>query len=76
MNAQRARLNLDVDTRLARIWAQVWQVQSFDEMDARTRLVFAEALRAAYMEGYLDALREDNAGRRCELAVANGYATI
>lgn len=70
MSTSLQALEVDVDTRLARVWAQVWQADTID------RSVFASALRMAYAEGYVDALREDTAGRRCSLASAHGYATI
>lgn len=71
---RRQRLEVDVDTRLARVWRHYEPL--LDRMDDEERTAFGAALRASYAEGYTDALREDNEGRRCELARANGYAVI
>jgi hypothetical protein len=72
--ARRQRLEVDVDTRLMRVFMHYAPLM--DSLDDEERRAMACALRAAYGEGYTDALREDAAGRRCELSRANGYATI
>lgn len=70
-------LEIDIDTRLADIWATVWAENGVlaPVMDDEVMLrAFASCLRAAYGVGYVHALREERAGRRAELALLYGYA--
>ncbi len=64
------RLQVDVDTRLAEVWAITWDVLSLDDASAP---VVGALLRAAYGVGYRDATKEFDEGRAGELARANGY---
>jgi hypothetical protein len=52
-------LQLDVDVRLAGLWAELAR---FDEL---TLEVVAAFLRAAYAQGYCDVLAEENPGELC-----------
>lgn len=52
-------LELDVDVRLAALWAELAR---FDEL---TLEVVAAFLRAAYAQGYCDVLAEDVPGELC-----------
>lgn len=52
-------LYLDIDLRLAWLWAEAWDVGEWTE-DRLGRF-----LRAAYGSGYLDALGETERGRLC-----------
>jgi hypothetical protein len=52
-------LQLDVDVRLAGLWAELGR---FDEL---TLEVVAAFLRAAYAQGYCDVLDEENPGELC-----------
>lgn len=76
---RRQRLQVDIDTRLAKAWEVIWAEGSvlrpiLREECSTERDAFAAVLRYAYSKGYSDALAEDAAGRRDELARANGYA--
>jgi hypothetical protein len=64
------RLRVDIDTRLADVWAVAWN--ALDLTDETGGIVGA-LMRAAYGVGYRDAYQECEAGRPGELAVANGY---
>lgn len=70
-------IEVDVDTRLAELWAMVWDpaygVDEKLQADEHLRGQVAGFLRAAYGIGYAHALREDKAGRRSELHRAHGY---
>lgn len=76
-NAERVqRMELDVDTRLAKVWRIVWGGSRLGAAinDDETALhQFGSCIRAAYGLGYGDALREDAEGKRGELGRANGY---
>jgi hypothetical protein len=71
------RLQIDIDTRIADIWALAWHPRSalrpIMDDDAQ-RDAFGVFLRTAYARAYCDALEEDSRGRRDELSRANGYA--
>lgn len=64
------RLQVDVDTRLADVWALAWDVLNLNE---ENRDLVGALLRAAYAQGYRDANHEFDEGRAGELARANGY---
>jgi hypothetical protein len=73
-------LEVDVDVRLAALWALVWErdtalAQAMDE-DQDLADAVGSALRAAYGRGYCDALQEEREGRRAELATAHGYRAL
>jgi len=71
-------LAADIDLRLIESWSVIAECESvlgpiLDDDD--TRAAFASLLRIAYGRGYMDALREDAAGKRGELTRAHGYVT-
>jgi hypothetical protein len=76
VSADRQGLEIDVDTRLAELWALVWEpgtrIAGALEDDA-VRDTFGHAIRAAYCQGYTDAIREVRDGRPGELARTHGY---
>lgn len=75
---QLLELALDIDVRLADIWATILECEPElgDVLeDDELRSTFASLLRVAYGRGYLDALNEDTAGNRGELTRAHGYVT-
>ena len=51
-------LELDIDLRLADLWAEAW-------VDEWSIDVVAALMRAAYGKGYCDALTEDDPGSLC-----------
>lgn len=71
------RLAIDIDTRLTTLWLVITEPDSVlaDAMgnDEGVRNALGACLRAAYSQGYSDALREDRVGRRAELALTHGY---
>jgi hypothetical protein len=73
-------LEVDVDTRLADIWALAWEPDTLigELMDGNPRLAesVGKLMRAAYGAGYCQALDEVKQGRRGELARANGYRPL
>jgi hypothetical protein len=52
-------LELDIDTRLSRLWSEAWLVEEWDIEKV------AAFMRAAYGAGYCDALREPQRGQMC-----------
>lgn len=58
-------LELDIDARLHDLWGMAAETPAWNLEHA------ARFMRAAYGQGYLDALRED---RRGELCLQHGYA--
>lgn len=58
------RLALDIDTRLASLWTEAFEVEEW------TLEAVAVFMRAAYGAGYVGALTEDVRGRLCR---ENGY---
>ena len=74
--ARLERLTVDIDTRIADLWALAWSgvlARTLDDEEVAGAV--GAMVRAAYGLGYRDALQEDKEGRRDELARANGYAT-
>lgn len=75
---ERARgLEVDVDTRIAELWAVAWardsRLESLISTDADLAAAIGCLLRAAYGKGYCDALREVSAGRAAEIHRTHGY---
>lgn len=73
------RLSVDIDTRLTAVWLAALDpdLPLADALDAGGSLlrdVVGASLRAAYGQGYIDALQEDRAGRRAVLLSTHGYA--
>lgn len=69
-------LEVDVDTRLADLWAMAWDedtkiADALEDEDVARAV--GHMVRAAYGRGYCDALEEERQGRRGELATAHGY---
>jgi hypothetical protein len=62
-------LALDIDIRLRNLWRETTDV---DEWDLKTVAAF---IRAAYGQGYIDALKEDTQGQRAKLCTDHGYRT-
>jgi hypothetical protein len=79
-NERQTRLDIDVDTRLAELWALALDRETVIGAAMAVDLDMAHSigllLRAAYGLGYCDALQEDREGRRGELARANGYRAL
>lgn len=73
------RLSVDVDTRLADIWAMAWDRETLIGVLMDDNPLLAESvgklMRAAYGAGYCHALQEDHEGRRGELGRTHGYKT-
>jgi hypothetical protein len=63
-------LSLDIDIRLRKLWVEVEQVEQWDITQA------AAFIRAAYGQGYMDALKEDAEGSRAKLCHDHGYRAI
>jgi hypothetical protein len=61
MESKRDRLAVAIDLRLVDLWAEVFGVDA-DRVDAE---LLGWLLRAAYGQGYTDALRETNRGQLC-----------
>ncbi len=61
MESKRDNLAMTIDLRLADLWAEVFEVDP-DKVDAELLGWF---LRAAYGQGYTDALRETQRGQLC-----------
>jgi hypothetical protein len=61
MESKRDRLAVAIDLRLVDLWAEVFGVDP-DRVDAE---LLGWLLRAAYGQGYTDALRETNRGQLC-----------
>jgi hypothetical protein len=61
MESKRDNLALTIDLRLADLWAEVFEVEQ-GKLDAELLGWF---LRAAYGQGYTDALRESRRGQLC-----------
>jgi hypothetical protein len=61
MDSKRDNLAMAIDLRLADLWAEVFEVDP-DKVDAELLGWF---LRAAYGQGYTDALRETQRGQLC-----------
>ena len=61
MESKRDNLALTIDLRLADLWAEVFEVDP-ERLDAELLGWF---LRAAYGQGYTDALRETQRGQLC-----------
>lgn len=74
---QAGRLAVDVDLRLATVWMLGLEPSTHlaDALgrDETLRTTVGAMLRAAYFQGYSDALREDREGRRAELHRTHGY---
>lgn len=71
------RLAFDIDLRLAFHWAS-WLGPGTPLAEAvaggdSVRDMVGAVVRAAYGQGYCDALREDKAGRRADLHRTHGY---
>lgn len=69
-------LEITIDARLADLWTMLWHEDGVlrDAMsDEQTGAALTACLRYAYGRGYKDALAEDKAGRRGELATRHGY---
>lgn len=67
-------LEADVDSRLIEVWRAVWACAFvYSAIGDEVRAVFGSAVRAAYAQGYHDALCEDAEGRRGQLARQHGY---
>ena len=79
-NERQTRLDIDVDTRLAELWALALDrdtvIGAAMAINADVAHSVGLLLRAAYGLGYCDALKEDREGRRAELARANGYRAL
>jgi hypothetical protein len=67
MRDSRDKLALTIDLRLADLWAEVFEID-VTSIDAE---LLGWLLRAAYGQGYTDALRES---RRGQLCLDLGYA--
>lgn len=71
------RLAVDIDTRIADIWALAWDRDTLIGylMDGNDDLAESVGLlmRAAYGKGYCDAFAERRNGGRSELARVHGY---
>jgi hypothetical protein len=64
--AQTDALALDIDIRLRGIWKEAEGIDwDIDKM--------AAFIRAAYGQGYIDALKEDAQGQRAKLCIDHGY---
>ena len=61
MDSKRENLAMAIDLRLADLWAELFEIDP-DRLDADLLGWF---LRAAYGQGYTDALRETNRGQLC-----------
>ena len=61
MESKRENLAMAIDLRLADLWAELFGIDP-DRLDAD---LLAWFLRAAYGQGYTDALRETNRGQLC-----------
>ena len=60
-NQRKDTLAMAIDVRLAELWAELFELQS-DQLDMELLGWF---LRAAYGQGYTDALRETQRGQLC-----------
>jgi hypothetical protein len=61
MDDRRDTLALTIDLRLADLWAEVFEID-LSKVDPE---LLAWLLRAAYGQGYTDALRESKRGQLC-----------
>jgi hypothetical protein len=61
MESKRDNLAMTIDLRLADLWAEVFEVEQ-GKLDVE---LLAWFLRAAYGQGYTDALRESRRGQLC-----------
>jgi hypothetical protein len=61
MDDRRDRLAMAIDLRLADLWAEIFEV----ELSTVDTELLGWFLRAAYGQGYTDALRESRRGQLC-----------
>jgi CHASE3 domain sensor protein len=64
------QLEMDIDLRIRSLWAEVEEIKEWDIER------IAKFVRAAYGQGYVDALREDLEGLRAKLCHDHGYKAI
>jgi hypothetical protein len=75
--SRRLGLEADVDIRLTELWTVIWEPGSRLDAamceDEELGILIGRVVRYCYSRGYADALHEDAAGRRGELATTHGY---
>jgi hypothetical protein len=67
-NQRAQQLEIDLDMRLANLWADIVEMFEEDSLEA-----VGAYIRAAYGAGYCDALREARDGEPEKLLVEHGY---
>lgn len=65
-------LDCEIDLRLLGLYDAI-EGGVLDDLDERQRVALFATVRAAYGQGYMDALREDADGRRAELPRSLGF---